>query len=41
MIVFPLNDITEENLNQARVDWANNAHETKLNLENNENVLYI
>ena len=34
-------DITEENLNQATVDWVNNAQETKLNLENNENVLYF
>ena len=34
-------DITEENLNQAVADWVLNAKETKLNLENNENVLYF
>ena len=34
-------DITDENINQARVDWANNAKETELNLKGNENVLYF
>jgi hypothetical protein len=34
-------DITDENMNQARVDWANNAKETELNLKGNENVLYF
>ena len=34
-------DITDDNVRQAVSDWSNNAHETKLNLENNENVLYF
>jgi hypothetical protein len=34
-------DITDENLHQAVADWVLNAQETKLNLENNENVLYF
>lgn len=34
-------DITDENINQARVDWANNAKETELNLKGNENILYF
>ena len=34
-------DITDDNVRQAATDWANNAQETKLNLENNENVLYF
>ena len=34
-------DITDENINQARVDWAKNAKETELNLKGNDNVLYF
>lgn len=34
-------DITDENVMQAVSDWSDSASETKLNLENNENVLYF
>ena len=34
-------EITEENVRQASIDWTNNVLETKLNLENDENVLYF
>ncbi len=34
-------DITDDNIRQASIDWVNNAAETQINLENNENVLYF
>lgn len=34
-------DITDDNVRQASIDWVNNVTETQINLENNENVLYF
>ena len=34
-------DVTQENINQAMVDWIANAKETKTNLESNQNILYF